>query len=177
MTGSSTHEERNEKVETKGGSLGGGLSTSEKTGPGDVHGDGLSGSSDQEEGSSTSSLDDDEGQQGEERVDDGEDSSKDQGQITTELDLIFEQDGGVVDDGVTSSELLVDLGRGTNDHSSQVLLLSPDEHVLGGSLGLLGSVDRIHDIGPLLQSTGVVHRSTGQCGDDLETLVHVSVRQ
>lgn len=174
---SKTHEERDEKVETEGGSLGGGLSTSEKTGPGDIHGDGLSGSSDQEEGSSTGSLDNDEGQQGEQGVDDSEDSSEDQGQITTELDLLLEENGGVVDDSVTSSELLVDLGRGTNDHSSQVLLLSTDEHVLGGSLRLPGSVDRFHNVCPLLQSTGVVHRSAGQSGNDLETFVHVSVRQ
>lgn len=110
---SKTHEERDEKVETEGGSLCGGLSTSKKTGPGDVHGDGLSGSSDQKEGSSTRSLDNDERQQGEQGVDDSENSSENQGQITTVglalEDLLLKEDGGVVDDGVASSELLVDL--------------------------------------------------------------------
>jgi hypothetical protein len=73
----------------------------------------LSGSSDQKEGSSTRSLDNDERQQGEQGVDDSENSSKNQGQITTVglalEDLLLKEDGGVVDDGVASSELLVDL--------------------------------------------------------------------
>jgi hypothetical protein len=73
----------------------------------------LSGSSDQKEGSSTRSLDNDERQQGEQGVDDSENSSKNQGQITTVglalEDLLLKEDGGVVDDGVASSQLLVDL--------------------------------------------------------------------
>jgi hypothetical protein len=73
----------------------------------------LSGSSDQKEGSSTRSLDNNERQQGEQGVDDSENSSKNQGQITTVglalEDLLLKEDGGVVDDGVASSQLLVDL--------------------------------------------------------------------
>ena len=174
---SSTHEERNEQVKTEGGSLGGRLSTGNQTSPSDVHGNGLSGGSNQEERSSTGAFNNDEGEQGEEGVDDGENSSEDKGELTADLDLILEKNGGVVNDSVASSELLVDLGRGTDNHSSQVLLLASDKHVLGRSLGLFRGVDGVHNVGSLLEGTGVVDRGPGQSGDNLETLIHVSVRE
>lgn len=170
-------EERDEEVEPKRGTLGRPLPIGQQASESDEHGDSLTDGTDQEHGSSTASFNEDERRDGEDGVDDGQDTTEDKRELSLEANLIFEENGGVVNDGVATTELLEDLGRGPNKHSSEVLLLAALEQFLGRTLGLLSSDDAVEDHVSLMNSSRVVNAGTVQSRDDLETFVESAMGQ
>lgn len=170
-------EKGDEEVETESGTLGRPLRAREQASESDEHGDSLTDGTDQEHGSSTASFDEDERRDGENGVDDSEDTTENEGELSFEADLVFEENCRVVDDGVASTKLLEDLGRGTDGHSSEVLLLAVLEQFLGGALSLLSSDNSVEDQIPLLNGPGVVNAGAVKGGDNLETFVELAVRE
>jgi hypothetical protein len=97
--------------------------------------------------SSTERFDQEEGTKRGHEVDGREDTTKDEGELLLETERLLEEDGSVVDDGVASSELLEDLGRRSDSHSSEVLLLASNKElrVLDSSHCSGSSVDTVND--------------------------------
>lgn len=159
-------EERDEEVQTDGGTLCWADTTGKETCPGDEHGDCLADGSDKEELAATDTLDEDERKQSEEHVDDRKDTTKNERKLHVETDLLVEQDSGVVDDGVASTKLLEELGRGTDESTGKVLLLALLEDV--AALGLDGKLGLDHVGHALLlgNGTGSVVGVTTESGDD-----------
>lgn len=153
----SSTEEGDEEVETESSTLGRSLRARKQAPESDEHGDSLTDGTDQEHGSSTASFDEDERRNREDGVDDGQYTTEDERQLSFEANLVFKENRSVVDDGVASTELLEDLGRSTDSHSSEVLLLAVLEQFLGRTLGLLSGDDSVEDQIPLLNSPGVVN--------------------
>lgn len=95
--------------------------------------------------------------------------------MSLQTDLVFEQDGGVVDDSVASTELLEYLGRGADSHSSEVLLLAVVHQVFDGSLLLLSGDDGVQNEVTLLNGSRVMNAGTVERGDDLQALFELAV--
>lgn len=170
-------EECDEEVKTESGTFGALGVTGEQTSESDEHGSGLTNGSPQEERTTSDLLDEQERGEGKERVDDRKDTTEDEGQLSVEADLVLEQDGRVVDDRVTSTELLEDLSRGTDNSTTEVLLLSALEHItLPSGLGAGLSLERIDNLVCVGDSDGVVNGTSIESSDDSSTLVHLAVR-
>jgi len=146
-----------------------------ETGEDDEHGGSLTESTDKEELPSSDLLDEEERGEGEDGVDDGKDTTEDEGQSSLKTDLLLEQDGRVVNDGVTTTELLEKLGRSTDQSSTQVLLLSTLEQVSGARLELGLSGDSIGHLGSLGNSSRVLDLDTLESGDSTGSLGVVAV--
>lgn len=102
----------------------------------------------------------------------GEDSIR-----TGETDGVLEENSGVVDDGVATSELLEDLRGRTDGHSPEVLLLATDEELLhrdsGGGTGR--GVDALDDDSDLSLRVLVLEVLVVKVGNDLRSGLVVTV--
>ena len=160
---------------SSGGSLSVLVASGCKASESDEHGTALAEGTDEEELSSADLLDEEEGREGEDGVDDGQNSSKNERKLGREVDVLFEKNGRVVDDGVATTELLEELGRSSDESSSHVLLLAVLEQILGGSLGLGLGDDRVGHEVSLGDGNRVVDGSSGETSDNSRSLGVVAV--
>lgn len=85
---------------------------------------------------------------------------------------VLEQNREVVDNSIASSDLLHKLGRGAEEHASEMLSLAVGEERGVWSLSTLvtGSGDTLHNDGLLELGLGVVLWEIVECCDDSKTL-------
>lgn len=117
--------------------------------------DGLAGCTNEEQVTSTHTLDQEERWDGKQGVDGCKDTAQDQGQSWFQTNGFFEQDGGVVNGSVTTGELLEELGGRGDESSLQILGFATGEQVLDGSFLVSEAVDGVLDHG-CLSDDGVV---------------------
>lgn len=119
--------------ETDSGTLGGGLGTGEQTGKGQDHGEELANGSVEEKIAATNALNEEPGKGGKDTVDNHVDTTEKHSHVVGVDDLVLEENGEIVDDGVATSELLHELGSGTEHHATEVLCTATGEESLDGS--------------------------------------------
>ncbi|KAH3662675.1 hypothetical protein OGATHE_004250 [Ogataea polymorpha] len=110
-------------------------------------------STNQEQWSSSESVNQKEGWNGKDSVDNGEDTTHDEGLSSGKIQGVLKQDSGVINRCVTASELLEELGTGSQHHSSEVLMLSPTEKLFESELGVIESVNSVCNHGRLGNDT------------------------
>lgn len=150
-------EESDEEEKTESASLGGVAGAFLETPESDKHGNHLTDCTDKEELSSTDSLDQEEGGKSEgslsyqpltlfrgmgkgTHVYQRQDTTQNVCQPVRKPDLPLEQDSSVVDNSITTAELLEQLSRSANKSSSEMLVLAPLENLSfpGLAVGLSG---------------------------------------
>lgn len=163
-------EEGDEQEETECASLGGVDVLGDETAESDKHGDCLTNGADQEQLAATDLFNEQERGQGESGIDDRQDTTENERQTTLEPDVLLEELGGVVNDGITSSELLEQLGRGTDGNTAEVLVATTLEQVTVASLDVGLSSESVRHLVLFGYGELAVDRGGFESGDDLERL-------
>lgn len=140
-------EEADEQEDTDDGTLGVLDTTSDQTGHGDDETETLAGETDQEEVATTDLLNHEERGDGGKHVDGSEDTTQNKGELAGHTQVLLEQEGGVVDSSVATSELLEELARATDHHTLELLGLAESEESSPASLGTLSSLQvGLHEV-------------------------------
>ncbi|KAG7737240.1 hypothetical protein KL930_004678 [Ogataea haglerorum] len=168
-------EDGNEQEETNSGSLGGLLVLLDQTTKSNDEGDTLTCGTNQEERSSSESVDQEEGWNGEDCIDNGEDTAHDKGLSSGKVQSVLEQDSGVINRRVTAGELLEELGTGSQHHSSEVLVLSSTEQLFETELGVVKSIDRVGNHGGFGNDTVIVRINAVDSSQNESSLFHSSL--
>ena len=108
-------------------------------------------------------------------VDSSEDTTHDQGQLVLHLQVLLEQESGVVDGGVTTGELLEELARATNETTLEFLGLATSEDGLPvGLVVLVGFHIGLQEVEFVKDGVGV-GRGTLELSKNLASLLVVSL--
>lgn len=126
----------NEGEQAYSGTLSGFGTAGDQAGEGDHHGRTLAEGADKEEVATADLLDQEPGRAGEDRVDDHVDTTENHGHEFGLVEGLLHQNGQVVDDSVTATDLLEELRRAAQKHATAVLGLAAGED--GGEGGGLG---------------------------------------
>lgn len=154
--------------ETDSGTIRGGLGVWKQAGEDEDHGQALAEGTDEEELAATSTLDDEPGDGSEDRVDNHVDTTQQHGKVVGGVERGLHENWEVVDDGVTSTELLHELGGGTENHATEVLGLAVGEEGAEWGLSTLaaGGCDGVEDNVALNDGLLVGVTESVECGED-----------
>lgn len=134
-------EEADEEEDTDDGTLGGLGAALDQTAHGDDERGTLAEETDEEQLATTDLLNHEERGDGGQHVDGREDTSQNQREALLHVQVGLEQQGGVVDGGVATGELLEELTRATDHHTLEFLGLAKGEEGSPAGLLALGSLE------------------------------------
>lgn len=170
-------EEDDEDEETDGSANTSARGVGDEAAEDDDHGDTLADGSPQEHLTATSTLDEDEREKGRDSINGGVDTAENEGHGTSETDGGFKEDGAVVDNRITSTELLEHLGRGTDEHTTKMLALSARKNVLETRAGLQAGelLDGVENVTLFGQGSRIANIDTVEGSEDLASLIFMAV--
>ena len=149
-------EEDNEEEDTNNGTLGGLRTALDQTAHSDDETQTLAHEADEEQVAAADPLDHEEGGDGGQGVDSGEDTTQNERHAVAHAQVLFEEQGGVVDGGVAAGELLEELTGTTNHHALELLGLAKGKEGLPAGLGaLVGLEIGLHHVQIGIDSVGV----------------------